>query len=1082
VTPLDTLLAADGAAYFSDEAIQYALDDANYRSRRTVALISPQDFLTLAEPGHSEDKEAGVRDLLASGTRFDSLPVLTFQNNGDGTGTITGHEGRHRSRALIARGVKQMPVILNSGEQGHGPAIRWGSGLESVYPPRRGPPPMFPSVLISEKYGRHRRPTPISVVYPDASAEYAQAPSTESHEAIIDTRTAAGPRSILVGDVHGQTAELREMLTEKLVPPFSLQDRLILVGDLLSKDALTKGDLLGEITTVQWLRSLREAGYDVVFVKGNHELRFEQWLAGCEPEGGFDEKHKDEMRVISSYLSVEDKAFIQSSVFYYNIPEWNILVVHGGIPPKLNTLPEDPRAVDSLPDKDRKRIYQLMETRYVDRFTGRLLPKGGEKGNPNAIFWADSYDGRFGHVFFGHTQWKKLATPKEFPHATGLDLGAAGGNYLAAIVVEGGKQPYYVTVQSHQGRHVHEHLSVEALSVRSEALRVSGDLDCTDPYEYSYQTGEHEERDDRFDNMDLAIQLLSEQVIRLGPVLGCGFYACAYPLLDYPGYVLKVSGDPSDAAAWQNVIQKVKREKVWPAGVAYTPLVFAFPSSTARRPYFPVPAETQTSGSWGGLEVETGETEFLHAQAPSVQLPAPAGQFFGIVQEELSSLSGNDAEFLTAFGLRLRVRGDLSDALKGAAMPPRFKAFVQSLRWLDKHGILTRDIKGDNAMAGPDGEWKITDLGINCAPSVNVPDIEDLDLHALLGALPKRVSQLSEARRRFAEEHPGEAFEPLSLFGMACIAGDIIAPDPIPGLPGPITAAVLSMDRLPDSRPPTVGGLCDWPEGQQVGVVVRALDLAKGTAKIEYRGRDGAVLRRVPIVDLTNCRGPVRAPLVPTPSRKFGERPAWLKPKPETTETLSRSSETLEACPYVPGTDPVEYIRADHTEIRGLLSEVARVLPSDPPRARKLLRQARLDIEQHLVSEEDEVFPIWEREHPEYAAELHGFLTEHPGLLADICGLEKRLTLPGLLRFMAKVSDHSQREDRVFGIDVGTRAGYEEPMRSRPRNRPAVKKAHRLGPEVVLLTKRGGAHQNRPRDVATGRAKPKHRKGYGDDS
>jgi hypothetical protein len=434
------------------------------------------------------------------------------------------------------------------------------------------------------------------------------------------------------------------------------------------------------------------------------------------------------------------------------------------------------------------------------------------------------------------------------------------------------------------------------------------------------------------------------------------------------------------------------------------------------------------------------------------------------------------------------------------------------------------------------------------------------------------------------------------------------------------------LERLPDSRPrpPTIGGLCDWPEGQQVGVVVRALDIASGTAKIEYRGRDGAVLRSVPLANLTNCRGAPRPPSTPTKPRKFGERPAWLKRSPkverlphdynpewdftldkrapkQVKETVVRRmthvqdylealgvghatvhfvvgfqddrghvaryingtssapvfvfnarahvnaasdevevsllheaghayfdsrglsgedpegeeaaveeaarwlverpgdfglarkfldrlarkldsgteqlpSGTMEACPYVPGTDPVEYIRADHTEIRGLLSEVARVLPTDPPRARKLLRQARLDIEQHLVSEEDEVFPLWEREHPEYAAELHGFIHEHPGLLANICALEQRLTLPGLLKFMAKVSDHSQREDRVFGIDGGTRAGYEERMRSRPRNRPAVKKAHRLGPEVVLLTKRGGAHQNRPRDVATGRAKPKHKK------
>jgi hypothetical protein len=50
-------------------------------------------------------------------------------------------------------------------------------------------------------------------------------------------------------------------------------------------------------------------------------------------------------------------------------------------------------------------------------------------------FWADLYDGRFGHVFFGHEPFHKSSQPVTFPHATGLDLGAVHGNLLAAAVV-----------------------------------------------------------------------------------------------------------------------------------------------------------------------------------------------------------------------------------------------------------------------------------------------------------------------------------------------------------------------------------------------------------------------------------------------------------------------------------------------------------------------------------------------------------------------------------------------------------------------------------------------------------------------
>lgn len=125
----------------------------------------------------------------------------------------------------------------------------------------------------------------------------------------------------------------------------------------------------------------------------------------------------------------------------------------------------------------------------------------------------------------------------------------------------------------------------------------------------------------------------------------------------------------------------------------------------------------------------------------------------------------------------------------------------------------------------------------------------------------------------------------------------------------------------------------------------------------------------------------------------------------------------IERCPYVPGSDPVKYMREDHAEIREMLGGVCtRLITGDVAGARKLYRQARLDIEQHFVSEEDEVFPLWESRHPRLAAELHGLLGEHPRIRKLVGDLDERLSLGPLERLMGVVDDHARREERLFGI------------------------------------------------------------------
>ncbi len=115
--------------FFNERAIDVAFRQ-NSASRETVVLMSPDQFLKLAAPGHSETKEEGVRLLIGQGIKFSDIPFLGAETNKDGDLEVVGngndHEGRHRVRALKELGEKQIPVRITSKEHGDGPCFRWG--------------------------------------------------------------------------------------------------------------------------------------------------------------------------------------------------------------------------------------------------------------------------------------------------------------------------------------------------------------------------------------------------------------------------------------------------------------------------------------------------------------------------------------------------------------------------------------------------------------------------------------------------------------------------------------------------------------------------------------------------------------------------------------------------------------------------------------------------------------------------------------------------------------------------------------------------------------------------------------------
>lgn len=283
-----------------------------------------------------------------------------------------------------------------------------------------------------------------------------------------------------------------DMLLDEVSPAIG-QDVLVSAGDLLDKGPESAA-------VVRRLRCMREAGHQIVLVEGNHEEKHARFRKALKAAYGTEDivallrtedldlsririKDAEGMFRITSMLDAEDIAFLDSAVPFHRLPEHNSLVVHAGIPPTMKALPT-PDEIAKMGRGERERLNQILRIRHVRGRTtttmtveiqvdgaspedvdgvfrplpetearvvkkvvherGEFLSLGSEQeGDP---FWADLYDNRFGHVYFGHSPHLHDSHPVEYPFATGLDLGAVFGNRLAAMVLEVGEHPKAHTV------------------------------------------------------------------------------------------------------------------------------------------------------------------------------------------------------------------------------------------------------------------------------------------------------------------------------------------------------------------------------------------------------------------------------------------------------------------------------------------------------------------------------------------------------------------------------------------------------------------------------------------------------------
>ena len=217
-------------------------------------------------------------------------------------------------------------------------------------------------------------------------------------------------------------------------------DQFVFVGDLVDRGPKS-------VEVVQTVQEL--AGrYNVVVLEGNHEVKhrkFRKKHTDAEVDALAD---KNNPRAITTKeMSDENKAFMESFVMFHKIKigERDILVVHGGIPGNMQKFPDTLEEAEGMSCKEREAFSKIIYTRKIDAKTGGFLRlKESTDSDP---FWADDYDGRFGHVVFGHEPFKEGV--REFPHATGIDTGAVFGGSLTAMVLEGTKPPQFISVPSH---------------------------------------------------------------------------------------------------------------------------------------------------------------------------------------------------------------------------------------------------------------------------------------------------------------------------------------------------------------------------------------------------------------------------------------------------------------------------------------------------------------------------------------------------------------------------------------------------------------------------------------------------------
>lgn len=241
-------------------------------------------------------------------------------------------------------------------------------------------------------------------------------------------------RTILIGDVHGCYRELDILLARVRPEP---ADHVIFVGDLIHR-----GPDSGKV--VRMVKSLSEQRR-VTIVEGNHEEKHRRWRRARRTgkENGLRHTHHYPRAEAEMVAAGVDGWLDRPLPYYAKLPEYNAVVLHGGVLPGHEVLPD--AELSELSAKEVKQIKKVLRVRYVNP-AGKMV-KLGDKTTRDE-FWPKKYDGRFGRVYFGHQPFARDAQPRDYGDAVSLDLGCVFGGRLVAAVLNGEGAPEYVCAEA----------------------------------------------------------------------------------------------------------------------------------------------------------------------------------------------------------------------------------------------------------------------------------------------------------------------------------------------------------------------------------------------------------------------------------------------------------------------------------------------------------------------------------------------------------------------------------------------------------------------------------------------------------
>ena len=240
------------------------------------------------------------------------------------------------------------------------------------------------------------------------------------------------PRIIIIGDVHGCILELEALVASLNIQP---HDHVISIGDLIDKGP-------EPAAVIRFMVHLKQR-CKVDLILGNHEEKFLRYVKHVQKGNGFELKMQgtDEFKPLIKELNDAEFAFLNSAYYSYHIPQFNLLLVHGGLLKQMAFKLPCSYNYNNPNHTALKDISLITKTRYLNT-AGKFVALGSETSAD--AYWAENYNGQFGHVIFGHQPFIQEQA-KHFTFATGIDTGCVFGGWLTACIIDEDGKHSFVT-------------------------------------------------------------------------------------------------------------------------------------------------------------------------------------------------------------------------------------------------------------------------------------------------------------------------------------------------------------------------------------------------------------------------------------------------------------------------------------------------------------------------------------------------------------------------------------------------------------------------------------------------------------